>query len=346
MSSKKPRPASSPKVPAISVLPAGDRRPFWSVMIPTYNPRADYLEETLSSVIKQDPGPDQMQIEVIDDASPNGAPTEFIRKLAGKRVTVHCEPRNLGLAGIWNRCIERARGEWVHILHQDDLVFPGFYQSLRTGAEKYPEVGAALCRHAYCDESGHWNRLSILEMPSPGLLQNFVEPLVTAERIQCAAVAVRRSTYEQLRGFNPDLKYALDWEMWIRIASKFPFFYEPKILACWRNHSGATTSRQIRTGENIRDITKAIGVWRKHLPEGEAQRLAEIAANRFSYAGFWLARHLLGQNDFEGSLNQVSAALACKSTFRLQLSAAKIRAKAHAKRILKWRQPKLASASS
>jgi hypothetical protein len=217
---------------------------------------------------------------------------------------------------------------------------------LRAGAEKYPEAGAALCRHACCDESGHWRRLSILEMPSPGLLESFVEPLVTAERIQCAAVAVRRSTYEQLGGFNPDLKYALDWEMWIRIASKFPFSYEPKILACWRNHSGATSWRQIRTGENIRDITKAIGVWRKHLPEGEAQRLAEIAANRFSYAGFWLARDLLGQNDFEGSLNQVSAALACKSTFRLQLSAAKIRAKVHAKRILKWRQPKLASASS
>jgi len=334
---------SPPLIPATEGL---GTRPYWSVMIPTYNPRADYLEETLNSVLQQDPGPRQMQIEVIDDASPNGAPTEFIRKLAGKRVTIHCEPRNLQLAGIWNRCIERARGEWVHILHQDDLVFPGFYQSLRAGAEKYPEAGAALCRHAYCDESGHWNRLSILEMPSPGLLQNFVESLVTAERVQCAAVAVRRSTYEQLRGFNPDLKHALDWEMWIRIASKFPFFYEPKILACWRNHSGATTSRQIRTGENIRDITKAIGVWRKHLPEGEAQRLAEIAANRFSYEGFWLARHLLGQNDFQASLNQLDAALACKSTFRLQLSAAKIRAKVHAKRILKWRQPRLASASS
>lgn len=80
-------------------------------MILAYNPRADYSEETRNSVLQQDPGPEQMQIEVIDDASPNGAPTEFIRKLAGKRVTVHCEPRNLGLAGIWNRCIERARGE-------------------------------------------------------------------------------------------------------------------------------------------------------------------------------------------------------------------------------------------
>ena len=38
-------------------------------MIPTYNPRADYLEETLRSVLQQDPGPEQMQIEVVDDGS-------------------------------------------------------------------------------------------------------------------------------------------------------------------------------------------------------------------------------------------------------------------------------------
>jgi hypothetical protein len=275
-----------------------------------------------------------------------GAPTEFIRKLAGERVTVHCEPRNLGLAGIWNRCIERARGEWVHILHQGDLVFPGFYQSLRSGVEKFSQAGAALCRHAYCDEHGHWHRLSILEMPSPGLLQHFVELLVTTERFQCAAIGVRRSTYEQLGGFNPDLKHALDWEMWIRIANKSPFFYEPKILACWRNHAGATASRQIRSGENIRDIAKAIEIWSSYLPENDAKRLSVCALQHFAHLALGMAAELLRQNDFEGSLSQVSAALACKSTFRLQLSAATIRAKAHAKRILKWRQPRLASASS
>jgi hypothetical protein len=203
-----------------------------------------------------------------------------------------------------------------------------------------------LCRHAYCDENGHWHRLSILEMPSPGLLQNFVEPLVTAERVACPAIAVRRSTYEQLGGFNPDWKHALDWEMWIRIATKFPFFYEPKILACWRNHAGATTSRQIRSGENIRDIAKAIGIWSSYLPENDAKRLSVCALQHFAHLALGMAAALLRQNDFEGCLNQVSAALVCKNTFRLQLSAAKIRAKAHAKRILKWRQRRLASASS
>jgi hypothetical protein len=314
-------------------------------MIPVYNAPLQYLEETLRCVLDQDAGADQMQIEVIDDASPNGAPTEFVRRIAGERIKVYCEPRNLGLAEIWNRCIERARGKWVHILHQDDLVFPGFYQSLRTGAEKYPEAGAAFCRHAYCDESGHWHRLSILEMPSPGLLQNFVEPLVTAERVACPAIAVRRSTYEQLGGFNPNLKHALDWEMWIRIASKYPFLYEPKILACWRNHAGATTSLQIRTGENIRDIAKAIGIWSSYLSEKDAKRLSVCALQHFAQSALGMAAGLLRQNDFEGSLNQVSAALVCKNTFRLQLSAAKIRMKAHAKRILKWRRSRLASAS-
>jgi glycosyltransferase involved in cell wall biosynthesis len=302
-------------------------------MIPVYNPHLGYLEETLRSVLDQAPGAEQMQIEVVDDGSPNGAPIEFIRKIAGDRIAVHSEPRNLGLAGIWNRCIERARGEWVHILHQDDLVFPGFYHLLRAGVEKYPEAGAALCRHAYCDENAHWQQLSVLEMSTPGLLRHFVEPLVTGYHVQCAAIAVRRSTYEQLGGFNPDLKHALDWEMWIRIANKSPIFYEPKILACWRNHSGATTSRQIRSGENIRDIAKAIGVWNCYLPQTERRRLSEIALNRFANEGLWMARHLLSQNDFQGSLNQVSAALICKSTLRLQLSAAKIRMKALAKRI-------------
>ena len=39
-------------------------------MIPAYNPPADYLAQTLRSVLAQAPGPEQMQIEVVDDCSP------------------------------------------------------------------------------------------------------------------------------------------------------------------------------------------------------------------------------------------------------------------------------------
>jgi glycosyltransferase involved in cell wall biosynthesis len=70
------------EVPAIA--PVGDRdgRPFWSVMIPSYN-SADLLAETLASVLDQDPGPEEMQIEVVDDASTDGRVDAVIRRIAG-----------------------------------------------------------------------------------------------------------------------------------------------------------------------------------------------------------------------------------------------------------------------
>ena len=254
------------KVPKINSLDTSSPRPFWSVMIPVYNPPLPYLEETLRCVLDQDAGADQMQIEVIDDASPNGAPTEFIRKLAGERVTVHCEPRNLGLAGIWNRCIERARGEWVHILHQDDLIYPGFYKLLQQGIQAFPSTGAAFTRHIYCNEIGEQQHLSRLELAQPGILKDALVRLVNENRIVCASIVVKKSTYQAVGRFDSRLTHAIDWEMWIRIANQFPIFYEPTILAAWRQHSTATTSGQIRSGENIRDIARAIRIWRKYLP--------------------------------------------------------------------------------
>ncbi len=320
------------KIPEIAPFPPGGQRPFWSVMIPTYRPQEDYLRHTLQSVLQQDPGPEQMQVEVVDDCSPDMDVAAMVQTMAGRRVKVSQTPQNMGLAGCWNTCIELARGEWLHILHQDDLIYPGFYESLQRGISANPAVGAAYCRHAYCDENGHWHRLSVLEMPSPGVLTDFVEPLVSAERIQCAAIVVRRTTYEQLGGFNSALKHALDWEMWIRIANKFPFFYEPQILACWRNHCGATTSKQIRSGENICDIRKAIAIWSRYLPESKAQRLSAFAYNYFAHAGIGTAKQLMARNDIDASLNQVKAALVCKKSLRLYWGALRLYVKAYASR--------------
>ena len=67
--------------PLIATIQGAGSRPFWSVMIPTYNPRAEYLEETLKSVLQQDPGPEQMQIEVIDDCSSDNTASEVVRRI-------------------------------------------------------------------------------------------------------------------------------------------------------------------------------------------------------------------------------------------------------------------------
>ena len=62
-----------------TILPITDegKRPIWSVMIPTYN-CANYLRETLASVLAQDPGADVMQIEVVDDHSTKDDPKAVV----------------------------------------------------------------------------------------------------------------------------------------------------------------------------------------------------------------------------------------------------------------------------
>lgn len=70
----------------IPPVPDGTPRPLWSVMIPTYN-CAKYLRETLASVLVQDPGPDVMQIEVVDDHSTKDDPEAVVKELAGDRYT-------------------------------------------------------------------------------------------------------------------------------------------------------------------------------------------------------------------------------------------------------------------
>src|SRR5262249_32263826 len=115
-------------IPNISPVPAETPRPFWSVMIPTYN-SGHYLRWTLESVLSQDPGPDQMQIEVVDGCSTKDDPEEIVKEVGKGRATFYRLPSNQGPAHTFNACLERSHGHWVHILPGDDMVIHGFYNS-------------------------------------------------------------------------------------------------------------------------------------------------------------------------------------------------------------------------
>src|SRR5580704_17822873 len=96
--------------PPVAAVVPGARRPRWSVMIPTFN-CAQYLGQTLNSVMRQDPGPDQMEIEVVDDCSTKDDPETVVREAGKGRVMFHRKPKNAGATANFNTCIERSRGE-------------------------------------------------------------------------------------------------------------------------------------------------------------------------------------------------------------------------------------------
>jgi glycosyltransferase involved in cell wall biosynthesis len=271
------------------ILPVSDGapRPFWSVMIPTYN-CADFLRETLISVLSQDPGPDQMEIEVVDDCSTKDDPEAVVKEVGRGRVRFYRQPRNTGPIGNFNTCVRRSRGHWVHILHGDDTVRPGFYKHAADGIAVYPEIGAVTFRYIYMFEDGHWQHLSELESRTAGVLgSEFVERMMLTNEIMFPSMITRREVYEQLGGFRSELVHCADWDMWLRTVLNWPIYYDPEPLACYRIHAAADTARLVKTGENVRDERRFSRILRSYVPPEQARivyrnarRAAAIRATR------------------------------------------------------------------
>lgn len=273
-------------------------------MIPTYN-SAGYLRQTLASVLAQDPGPDVMQIEVLDDCSDADDPEAVVKELGLGRVEFYRQPHNVGSTANINACIQRSRGQLVHILHSDDLILPGYYHTLGTLMEQHSEAGAGFCRFGYVDEQGSAVGEQTAEQEYAGELPNWLERIAARQRIQYAAIVVRREVYEKLGGFDTTLtSFAEDWEMWARIAAHYAVAYDPQLLAYYRVHKNSVTSSRVRSGANMVDMRRCIAYVSSYLPPFKAGAVSRDALQHYTLWAYHSARKLLGRGDGEAAWNQ------------------------------------------
>jgi hypothetical protein len=307
---------SSHQYPTVEIYPvtATENRPFWSVMIPTYN-CASYLVETLKSVLEQDPGLEQMQIEVVDDCSTKDDPEAVVREIGQGRVSFFRQPQNVGAPANFNTCVQRAKGHWVHILHGDDIVLNGFYRHLRQGIEQEENLGAAFCRYIIMDENSNWQPiLSPIERDNPGVLDNFLYPMALQNRIMTPCIVLKRSVYEKLGGFNLELFHSADWDMWKRTILNYPVWFEPQTLACFRQHSSSDTSRLQRSGDNIREACRAIEIAEAYLPADMAKNISERARESHASTALDKAVEILQKDNLEVAIAQIDAAIECSQS--------------------------------
>lgn len=271
-------------------LPLYPDRPLWSVMIPTWRPDPTFLTEALDSVLAQAHALEQFQVTIVDDASPGFDGSACLRGGMAGAVTLERNPRRLGIAGNWNRCLELARGRLVHILHQDDFVRAGFYARVEAGLAAHPDAGAAFVQPSYVDPAGRPLPRGAQVSTRSGLLDDWVEHVFVQLKFACAGIVVRRTLYERLGGFDAELRYCLDWDMWQRVAASTPIWYEPDRLACCRIHPGSATGRLLRSGRNLREIAWSVERGQRYLgPEvGPAvARRARAAYTEWALRGAW-----------------------------------------------------------
>lgn len=270
-------PLSPPFIPPVC---SNIKRPLWSVMIPCYN-CTKYLRQAIESVLIQDPGPDKMQIEVIDDCSTDADVKALVAEVGKGRVGYFRQEQNRGSLRNFETCIKRSIGHRVHILHGDDLIKPGYYEEIEKLFSNYPDAAAAFTGYNYIDQDG--NRLYDNDKLSeePGPVKDWLSEIAQSQKIQSPSIVVKRSVYEELGSFYA-IHYGEDWVMWVRISSKYQIVHSPALLAKYRIHNSNITSRYFLSGQSLKDIGIAIGIIQDYLPDDKKAKLKNLALRNYS----------------------------------------------------------------
>ncbi|MEP6595745.1 MAG: glycosyltransferase [Ginsengibacter sp.] len=306
--------------------------PTWSVMIPVYNCSA-FLPDTLKSVLINNIPEEEMQIEVIDDASTDADIEAIVKQIGKGRIKYHRQLENVGSLRNFETCINRSAGNLVHILHGDDRVKKGYYEKIAHLFHHYPDAGAAFCRFAYIDEKGHQLYLNPVESKKEEILKNWLLLIAKKQRIQYAAITVRRVVYEKLGGFY-GLTYAEDWEMWVRIAKHYPVAYTPEILAEYRKHTESISGVKFLEGEYMFDLKAAMELIQAHLPiERRKQVLRKSKIFYSAYALKIANQHWNNLHDKKSVLANINEGLKMQKNIFNFFKAAKL----YLKILLRWR---------
>lgn len=227
-------------------------------MIPTWNPKPEFLKEAIDSVLMQDLGNENMQIAVVDDCS-----TEIDVELQLKnwgyldRIEYYQNQTQRGIGGNWNVCIDKNRGEWIHILHQDDMVLDGLYRSFTKSLYENKEISIFINRTIYITMNGLWKTFSRIAADESGIIDDLITFVHNLD-LQCPGIIVRANVYVETGNFREDLNYSLDRLKWTEIISKYKCWYEPQPYNCFRLNKNSQSERLKVNGSNIIEYLNTI----------------------------------------------------------------------------------------
>jgi len=202
-----------------------------SVVIPTYN-RAKLIPTTIDSLLAQT-NPD-FEIIVVDDGSTDETSVvlkfyadKYRHRLKVIRVTngERGRARNIGT--------HAASGSYINFLDSDDIAYPYHVKNAVTAISEFqsPEWF-----YLACDISGQNGKLPMTLKVSSKTLN---DSLLDGNVLGTNGVFVRRDVAIRFPFHEPrELSGSEDYELWLRLAHRFPLRFSPKTTSCLIEHDG------------------------------------------------------------------------------------------------------------
>ena len=219
-----------------------ERYPTISVVMPTYNGES-HLRAAFDSLESQKPSGVPFEVLVSDDGSSDA--TLHILKEATERLPLRVidGPRKRNWVASTNALLREARGEYVTMLHQDDIYFPERFAELASTAAAYPNISVFSHPTRFINSAGRAVGTWKPPMPTGKRLSPHMwfPPLMVQNNFAVPAMMFRRRLSDELGDMDETLPYTADWEYWLRFAASERIFILPKPLAGFRIHGASQT---------------------------------------------------------------------------------------------------------
>ena len=218
--------------------------PMVSIVIPLYN-GSNYVEEAIRSAISQTYS--NVEIIVVNDGSTDeGAGKRICEKYADR--IRYVEKENGGCASALNYGIHLAQGEYISWLSHDDLYLPckverqiQIYEKYNLDRENTIISNPARLINADGEMIMHPGR----KVRGLRTAQKAFRYLLFGACPNGCGLLIPKACFEKAGGFEEDLRFVLDWNLWLKFAiSGVDFFFEEEKLVCNRMHSMQVTAKQ------------------------------------------------------------------------------------------------------
>ncbi|MBI1799874.1 MAG: glycosyltransferase family 2 protein [Candidatus Eisenbacteria bacterium] len=263
--------------------------PRVSVVMTAYN-AAWCVERALESVCAQTRLPDE--ILVCDDGSSDGTP-DLIERRFGEHVTVLRLPHR-NAAASRRVGLERASGNWLAFMDADDTWRPKKQELQLAFLERHPEVRWISCDGAFVSADGvireSW--LSDYFEPVRERVGDLLPPLVERCFPLMSSMMVEREAYARVGGINSEIIYSHDYDLWVRLAARYPGALMAEPLIEYFSHAGSLSRRIAERACDDLDLMRRI----ERGDLGHRPELQRVAARRAAALEFDLAIHALRAN--------------------------------------------------
>ena len=204
--------------------------PLVSIVTPSYN-QAHFLESTIRSVLEQDYP--NIEYILVDGGSTDGS-IEILHRYAD-RFAWWVSEKDSGQTEAINKGFARAKGEFLAWLNSDDTYQPHAVAEAVAFLQARPEVGMVYGDANYIDEKGSsLGRFPAAQTNYTLLRRGFVH-------IPQQAAFWRADLWKKVGPLDPSFYFAMDYDLWTRLAVLAPLVYVPRVWENFRLHSQGKT---------------------------------------------------------------------------------------------------------